>query len=284
MDCGIVKKIIRPLLESLIEMVSLCFIFHKIINNKLKSCSRHENRENYMELKNGKNIFLRYSFIIFIFCCNNIFVFAQKKNIIENDVFFNDLVIPILDEGNMVTFSAKGESMKPTIRNGEKVCLQKQINYKIGDIVLAKVFDKKFVLHRIVQISRDSVFLKGDANQEYECCLVSDIVAKCISVEHHNESFILKRKIKDIDANTLFIKMPNFKIVKIDGKCFLYNTDISRVIELNETAEYLWINMDKYFKPKEMVNLILQKYDVDSSTAEYDVFELSNCSKLILQI
>ena len=68
--------------------------------------------------------------------------------------------------------------------------------------------------------------------------------------------------------------MPNFKIVKIDGKCFLYNTDISRVIELNETAEYLWINMDKYFKHKEMVNLILQKYDVDSSTAEYDVFEL----------
>ena len=37
----VAKKIIRPLLESLIVMVTLCFIFHKIINNKLKSCARH---------------------------------------------------------------------------------------------------------------------------------------------------------------------------------------------------------------------------------------------------
>lgn len=222
----------------------------------------------------GKNIFLRYCFIIFLFYCTNIFVLAQEKIVIENDVFFNEIVLPILDEGNTVTFSAKGESMKPTIKNGEKVCLQKQINYKIGDIVLAKEFDKRFVLHRIVQISRDTVFLKGDANQGYECCLVSDIVAKCISVEHHNESSILKRKIKDIDANTLFIKMPNLKKIKIDGKCLLCTTDISRVIELNETAEYLWMNTEQYLKPKEMVKLILQEYDVDSSTAEHDVFEL----------
>lgn len=48
--------------------------------------------------------------------------------------------------------------MEPTIKDGEKVCLKKLNDYKIGDVVLAKIFDKRFVLHRIVQLSRDSVF------------------------------------------------------------------------------------------------------------------------------
>lgn len=111
-----------------------------------------------------KYCFLRYCSIIILFCYSDIWVFAQKNITIGNDVFFNDLVIPILNEGNTVTFFAKGKSMEPTIKDGEKVCLKKLNDYKIGDVVLAKIFDKRFVLHRIVQLSRDSVFLKGDAN------------------------------------------------------------------------------------------------------------------------
>lgn len=164
--------------------------------------------------------------------------------------------------------------MEPTIKDGEKVCLKKMNDYKIGDVVLAKVFDKRFVLHRIVQLSRDSVFLKGDANQGYEYCFVSNIIAKCISVEHHNESSISNRKKINIATNTLFIKKQNSRLVKKGGKCFLYTTNLTGIEELNETAEYLWINTGQYFKPKEMVNLILQEYDVESSTAEHDVFEL----------
>lgn len=63
-------------------------------------------------------------------------------------------------------------------------------------------------------------------------------------------------------------------MVKKRGKCFLYTTNLTGIEELNETAEYLWINTGQSFKPKEMVNLILQEYDVESSTAEHDVFEL----------
>lgn len=221
-----------------------------------------------------KYCFLRYCSIIILFCYSDIWVFAQKNITIGNDVFFNDLVIPILNEGNTVTFFAKGKSMEPTIKDGEKVCLKKLNDYKIGDVVLAKVFDKRFVLHRIVQLSRDSVFLKGDANQGYEYCFVSNIIAKCISVEHHNESSIFNRKKINIATNTLFIKKQNSRLEKKGGKCFLYTTNLTGIEELNETAEYLWINTGQYFKPKEMVNLILQEYDVESSTAEHDVFEL----------
>lgn len=117
-------------------------------------------------------------------------------------------------------------------------------------------------------------FLKGDANQGYEYCFVSNIIAKCISVEHHNESSISNRKKINIATNTLFIKKQNSRLVKKGGKCFLYTTNLTGIEELNETAEYLWINTGQYFKPKEMVNLILQEYDVESSTAEHDVFEL----------
>ena len=54
----------------------------------------------------------------------------------------------------------------------------------------------------------------------------------------------------------------------------MYTTNLTGIEELNETAEYLWMNTEQYLKPKEMVKLILQEYDVDSSTAEHDVFEL----------
>lgn len=72
-----------------------------------------------------KYCFLRYCSIIILFCYSDIWVFAQKNITIENDVFFNDFVIPILNEGNTVTFFAKGKSMEPTIKDGEKVCLKK---------------------------------------------------------------------------------------------------------------------------------------------------------------
>ena len=167
-----------------------------------------------------KYCFLRYCSIIILFCYSDIWVFAQKNITIENDVFFNDFVIPILNEGNTVTFFAKGKSMEPTIKDGEKVCLKKLNDYKIGDVVLAKVFDKRFVLHRIVQLSRDSVFLKGDANQGYEYCFVSNIIAKCISVEHHNESSISNRKKNKYCYKHIIHKKAKFKIGKKKRKMF----------------------------------------------------------------
>ena len=91
-----------------------------------------------------KYCFLRYCSIIILFCYSDIWVFAQKNITIENDVFFNDFVIPILNEGNTVTFFAKGKSMEPTIKDGEKVCLKKlneniKINFiKIDSLEKAK--------------------------------------------------------------------------------------------------------------------------------------------------
>lgn len=139
---------------------------------------------------------------------------------------------------------------------------------------LQKYLTKDLCFIELCNYQETLFFLKGDASQGYEYCFVSNIIAKCISVEHHNESSISNRKKINIATNTLFIKKQNSRLVKKGGKCFLYTTNLTGIEELNETAEYLWINTGQYFKPKEMVNLILQEYDVESSTAEHDVFEL----------
>ena len=49
------------------------------------------------------------------------------------------------------------------------------------------------------------------------------------------------------------------------------NIDFSRIISLNESAAYLWKNIqDKDFSVSDLTDLLLAEYDVDRPTAERD--------------
>ena len=92
----------------------------------------------------------------------------------------NDILIPqiieLLEEGHTVTLKVKGYSMRPFLENNrDKVLLKKAEAVKLGDVVLAEVAPKRYVLHRLIAIDGEQVILRGDGNLSNEYCLKSDI-------------------------------------------------------------------------------------------------------------
>lgn len=63
------------------------------------------------------------------------------------------------------------------------------------------------------------------------------------------------------------------KVLVAEG---MVNIDYSRIINLNETAAYLWENLqDKTFEVEEMVDLLCSEYDVPADVALKDCNELA---------
>jgi len=65
------------------------------------------------------------------------------------------------------------------------------------------------------------------------------------------------------------------KVLVAEG---LENIDYSRIINLNETAAYLWENLDgSAFEVEDMVELLTREYDVPADVA------LDDCRELVAQ-
>ena len=98
----------------------------------------------------------------------------------------NDVLIPeigrILESGHTATLRVKGVSMRPFLEDGrDKVLLEPVGNncLNIGDVVLANVGDRRYVLHRICKIEGDILILRGDGNAfGKEQCGRMDIIGK----------------------------------------------------------------------------------------------------------
>ena len=93
-------------------------------------------------------------------------------------------VANMLREGKQVTLATKGYSMLPFIRgNVDSVRLQRHEHYSVGDVVLAEVLPKHYVLHRIIGIAGDAVTLSGDGNlQGTEHCRTENIVGRAEAI------------------------------------------------------------------------------------------------------
>ena len=71
----------------------------------------------------------------------------------------------LLDEGHTTTFRVKGYSMRIFREHcRDKVILKRCDDVKVGDVVLAEVAPKFYVLHRIIKQRGDELILKGDGN------------------------------------------------------------------------------------------------------------------------
>lgn len=94
--------------------------------------------------------------------------------------FQNEVLIPqiitLLDSGHTVTLMLRGISMRPFLEdNRDKALLKKAEKLKVGDVVLAEISAKRYVLHRITEIEGERVVLMGDGNLGTEQCRISDI-------------------------------------------------------------------------------------------------------------
>ena len=90
----------------------------------------------------------------------------------------------LLAEGREVRFTPKGESMRPFIEGGrDSVILIKNNAVEVGDIVLAKLKDGRFVLHRVIAKSGDCLTLMGDGNLlGTESALACDVMGTVVGI------------------------------------------------------------------------------------------------------
>ena len=92
--------------------------------------------------------------------------------------------IRLVSEGMAVTMLVKGRSMLPFILGGrESAVLTQPGEINTGDVVLARIDGRRYVLHRVMEVSDDRVVLMGDGNiRGQEVCRPEDVLARADEV------------------------------------------------------------------------------------------------------
>ena len=102
---------------------------------------------------------------------------------VSDDQIIGDAV-RLVQEGMAVTMLVKGRSMLPFILGGqESAVLTQPGEIKTGDVVLARIDGRRYVLHRVMEVSADRVVLMGDGNiRGQEVCRPEDVLARADEV------------------------------------------------------------------------------------------------------
>lgn len=92
----------------------------------------------------------------------------------------------LLAEGRDVVLVPKGRSMLPFIRGGtDKVllCKPSATALSVGDIVLARIDEGQYVMHRIIAIADERITLMGDGNLHgTEMVERNDVAGKVVEI------------------------------------------------------------------------------------------------------
>lgn len=91
----------------------------------------------------------------------------------------------LISEGNRVTLKVKGNSMLPFIVGSRDSVVLKRLDRtpKEGDIVLARLASKRYVIHRIYKIESYQITLMGDGNILIpEICQLADISGTVVEI------------------------------------------------------------------------------------------------------
>jgi signal peptidase I len=105
---------------------------------------------------------------------------------------FQDLSTALLTDGYQVRFRAPGQSMSPTIRDGEAVLVApvKVDEVRSGDILLYRCSERRSVIaHRVVGVEKGknearSFVLRGDASLTCDAPVeASQIIGRVVAVE-----------------------------------------------------------------------------------------------------
>ncbi len=90
-------------------------------------------------------------------------------------------ILAIIGEGHTVTLPLRGYSMRPFLEDRrDKALLSAAENVAVGDVVLAEISPRRYVLHRLIRLDGNKAILLGDGNLTVEHCQRSDIKAKAL--------------------------------------------------------------------------------------------------------
>ena len=119
-------------------------------------------------------------------------------------------VANFLSEGKQVTLRTKGNSMLPFIIGGkDSVILKKKDVFLVGDIVLAEIAPRKYVVHRIVKVINDTVTLMGDGNiSGKETCDINNICGHVIAIVHKGKQIDCNNRKERLKAYLWKIALP----------------------------------------------------------------------------
>lgn len=118
----------------------------------------------------------------------------QKEEHIEPRQESIPLVARQLEEGHEVSYVPKGNDMLPLIRGGKDIVTLRSPDRELsrGDIVLAEVGTKGYLLLRILDRDRNLFLLAGDAALDWmgiEECTLNDIVGRVVFIQRGNWGF-----------------------------------------------------------------------------------------------
>lgn len=89
----------------------------------------------------------------------------QTEKLWLNNAQFFEEIDRMLQSGHSVTMRAKGNSMFPFIRSErDSVVLERKQEITVGSIVLARLQNGSYVLHRVYRLEKEAVVLMGDGN------------------------------------------------------------------------------------------------------------------------
>ncbi len=104
---------------------------------------------------------------------------------VSNSVLFQE-VAEVVASGHRVEIVGKGNSMFPLIRGEtDKIVLRKTDSRSIekGNLLLVKLANGNYVLHRVKKHDTHTVILQGDANlRSVETCRREDVIAEAVEV------------------------------------------------------------------------------------------------------
>ena len=107
----------------------------------------------------------------------------------------------LIDTGESVCLKVNGNSMRPFLNDNSDSVVVKSIDRRLrkGDIIFYNRFDAVVVMHRIVKIKDDKMWLCGDAQSTLEGPLdVSKAFAMVCSVIHNEKIY---------DANSAYFRI-----------------------------------------------------------------------------
>lgn len=100
-------------------------------------------------------------------------------------MFFLEIAERIV-EGERVRIRAKGNSMLPFIRDAkDEIILEKpnKQSFQKGRLLLVKLSEERYLLHRVRKIDDTHILLHGDGNlATLETCTHNDVVAEATTV------------------------------------------------------------------------------------------------------
>lgn len=119
--------------------------------------------------------------------------------------------VKLVKEGQKVTLRANGQSMLPFIIGGqENVLLVPPTAPHMSDVVLARINDSRYVIHRIIAIHGSNITLMGDGNLSgKEHCHTEDIAARVdYVIDSKGKSHYLYTPFRKMMARIWFLLLP----------------------------------------------------------------------------